>query len=158
MENKIPDTLTWTANSHVQQKRSMLWYFFFILASIGLISYAVYTGSILTGVTFAIIMLVLLVISNPKPREVVYSITKTDVKVGNLSYPYKIIKKFWINYNPPHIKVVNLETSAYLNNRVIIQLGKQDPTIVKIMLSKYLHEDIDKEDSLIETLARRLKI
>lgn len=156
--HKIPETLVWTAPSHIQPRRSPSWYLFFILISLGLVAYAVYTQSILTGITFGMIIVIVLVLSTRGGELTTYKITKTGISVGNTSYPFKVIKKFWIVYNPPEVKTVNLETSAYLNNRVIIQLGKQDPVTVKLVLSKYLPEDLDKEEHFSETLARRLKI
>lgn len=77
---------------------------------------------------------------------------------GEILYPYKIIKKFWLVYNPPITKTLNFETTAYLNNRISIQLGSQDPVAVKLYLSQYLPEDLDRTESLSETLARTLKI
>jgi hypothetical protein len=158
LNKKNLDILTWTAPNHVQPKRSPTWYMVFLIISLGLIAYAVYTQSIITGITFLLIIVVVLVLSSRGHELTTYQINKTGVSVGNISYPYKIIKKFWIYYNPPEVKTVNLETSAYLNNRVILQLGKQDPVAVKLLLSKFIPEDLDKQESLSETMARRLKI
>ncbi len=152
------ETLTWTAPSHIQHKRSSSWYLFFILITFGLIAFAVYTRSIMTGITFGLLSLVILIISTQKPREITYKITRTGIAVGSNIYPHKIIKKFWIVYNPPEVTTLNIETSAYMNNRVTMQIGKQDPIEIKHVLGKYIHEDIDKEESLSETLARKLKI
>lgn len=158
MDKTVPETLEWKAPSHIQHQRSPSWYFFLILVGVALLAYAIYSRSLLTGITFVLIILVILVLSTQKPREITYKITKTGITAGTRSYPFKVIKKFWIFYDPPHTKTLNLETSAYLNNRVVIQLDKQDPVMVKMVLSKYLKEDLDKEESFSDKLARNLKI
>ena len=158
MKNKISETLSWTAPSHIRPKRSLNWYLGFSLIAAGLIAYAVYTRSILTFITFFLIIIVLPIFSSQPTREVTYKATKTGIAVGKIIYPYKIIRKFWILYHPPEVKTLNFETTAYLNNRVIVQLGSQDPVELKLVLSQYLPEDLDQEESFSETLARKLKI
>ncbi|MBX4187164.1 MAG: hypothetical protein KW802_02825 [Candidatus Doudnabacteria bacterium] len=159
MQNKkLPETLTWKAQSHIQHQRSPFWYFMFAIVTLALLSFAVYSHSLLTGITFFLVCTVLLTLSIQPSREVTYKITKTGISVGHLTYPYKIIKRFWIIYNPPEVKTINLETTAYLNNRVILQLGNQDPVLVKLILGDYILEDLETEESISETLARRLKI
>src|SRR3990167_9460989 len=99
MDKKIPDTITWQAPSHQEHKRSPAWYLFLFLVGFGLIAYAIYSQSILTGITFGLIILVILVISTQKPRAVTYKITKTGIAADKLVYPFKVIKKFWITLN-----------------------------------------------------------
>jgi hypothetical protein len=158
-QNKnISETLSWTAQSHIQPKRSPIWYLFFALVSLGLLAYAIYTRSPLTLITFFLIIVVLLIVSVQPSAEIQYKITKTGITAGHVIYPFKVIKTFWIVYNPPQVKTLNFETSAYINNKITLQLGKQDPVELKQVLGRYLPEDLDKEESLSETLARKLKI
>ena len=121
-------------------------------------AFAIYDRSIITIITFALIILMIFVISTQAPREITCKITKTGISLGNTLYPYKTIKTFWIMYNPPEIKTLNFETTAYINNTIIVQLGNQDPVTVKLALSQYLLEDLNREESATDALARRLKI
>jgi hypothetical protein len=73
-------------------------------------------------------------------------------------YSFKTIKIFWLDYRPPEIKTLNFITTAYINNQITIQLGDQDPVAVKLLLKQYLPEDLNREESLTEMLARKLKI
>jgi hypothetical protein len=157
MSSKIPETVSWKAQSHIEHSRSMGWYILFALVGLGLLAYAFYTQSITAGITFFLIIIVLLVLTNQPSREVTYKITKTGISVGNQTYPFKIIKKFWIVYNR-EVKTLNFETTAYLNNQISLQIGKQNPVEIKLILSEYLPEDLEKEESITESLARRLKI
>ena len=159
MPNKnLPETLTWKAPTYQEQERSSGWYLGFTLISVALLAFAIYNKSIITGITFILIILVVFILSIQSSTITTYRIGKTGISVGNTPYPYKTIKKFWIIYDPPEIKTINFETTAYINNKVSLQLGSQDPVQVKLVLSQYLREDLDREESLSETLARRLKI
>ena len=155
---KTPEILHWKAPSHEAHQRSGSWYLIFAIISVGLMAFAIYDRSIITIITFALIILMIFVISTQAPREITCKITKTGISLGNTLYPYKTIKTFWIMYNPPEIKTLNFETTAYINNTIIVQLGNQDPVTVKLALSQYLLEDLNREESATDALARRLKI
>ena len=159
MQNKkLPQTISWKAESHKQHQRSSVWYLGFGLVSLGLIIFAIVSHSIITLITFVLMIAIVLVMSMQSPKLTAYHLTSTGISAGTVSYPYKIIKSFWITYDPPHVKTLNFETTAYLNNKVSVELGNQDPVAVKLFLSQYLIEDLDREESLSESLARRLKL
>jgi|SRR3989338_4157457 len=157
-KQKLPDTITWKAPSHNRDPRSLLWYLIFGLVALALIGYAIYNQSLLMGIMFCVIIFSIILFSGQSARTITYKVTKTGITSGNSVYGYKTIKKFWILYNPPAIKTLNLETTAYLNNIVSMELGRQDPVELKLYLSQYLPEDLDREESLSDVLARQLKI
>jgi hypothetical protein len=157
-KNELPESITWNAPSHKKHSHSVLWYLGYGLVSLGLIAFALYSHSIMTMITFILVIVVVLVISVQPVREKNYKLTRTGIVSESTIYPYKIIKKFWITYNPPEIKTLNFQTTAYLNNIIDIELGKQDPVAVKLFLAQYLFEDLNHEESFSATLARRLKI
>jgi hypothetical protein len=154
----LPEIVTWKASDIQHHQRPAAWYMGLAIVSIGLIGFALYNHSIIMLITFVLIVFVIFILSLQPSRLVTYKITRTGVAIGRVNYPYQVIKKFWIAYNPPETKTLNLETTAYLNNRVIIQLGNQDPIEVKLYLSHYLEEDLDRIESFSESLARSLKI
>ena len=156
--NKLPEGIIWKALSHEPQRRPPGWYLAFALISLGLIIFGLYSHSILTVVTFCVIIFSVLLLGNLQPSAVTYKATKTGIALGNTIYPYKIIKTFWIVYNPPEVKTLNFETTAYFNNQLTLQLGNQNPMELKRFLNQYLQEDLNREESVTDTLARRLKI
>ncbi|HTL39362.1 MAG TPA: hypothetical protein VL306_00920 [Methylomirabilota bacterium] len=157
-KSNLPETLTWKSPSHLAHKRSALWYIFFGLGSLGLLAFALYDRHIITIITFVLIILMIFLIISQPQREIVSKITKNGIHIGDTEYPYKIIKRFWIVYNPPQVKTLNFETTTYINNRITVQLGSQDPLLVKRVLSQYLLEDLDQQESTADILARKLKI
>jgi hypothetical protein len=109
------------------------------------------------AIVFILITVLLLYFGSQKPKLIKVQAGTTGITIGTITYEYKIIKKFWIVYYPPQVKVLYLETGAYLNNLVRIELGNQDPVAVKKFLLQYLEEDLDGQESLVDIIARRLK-
>lgn len=153
MENKI---LSWSAQEFKIHKKNTEWYIGYLVFAFALLAYGWYSHNLLTLVTFAIIVVVVFYFSHQSPGVVKYELTSTGVMVGKTLIPYRSVKKFWIIYTSVN-KSVNFETSAYLNNQVSLQLGKQDPLPVREFLKKYLSEDLDREESFTEVLARKIK-
>jgi hypothetical protein len=146
----------WQAQEFTAQKKPIWWYIAFVVFTCGLIAYAIYTRNILTLVTFIVIPIAGFIIAHQSPREVCHELSSSGVSFGQSSYPYRNIKKFWIVYTAEN-KTVNFETTTYLNNHISMQLGKQDPVVVRAFLKNYLPEDLDREESVAEIFARRAK-
>ena len=161
MENISPaatSPLVWQAEEHEHHEKTTLWYIVFAVIAIGLLVFSFFTGSILTIITFVLIVVMGFVFAHRKPRMVTHQLTTSGVMLGEALIPYKNIKSFWIIYEPPQVKTLYLETNSYLNHHTAIQLGDQDPVAVKLYLKKYLLEQINKEESFVDIISRRLKI
>ncbi len=109
-------------------------------------------------VTFVVIIFSVLLFTSQQPKTLIFKASKTGIVSGGIVYPYKTVKTFWIIYNPPTVKTLNFETSAYLNSQISLELGSQDPVELKLFLNQYIPEDLDREESFTDTLARNLKI
>lgn len=158
-KSQLPEEISWKAPNMYRQERSPFWYAMFALLSAGSIIFAIfYDGSVLTLITFILIIVSIGLFSFQSPKEIKYQLTSEGITIGQAFYPHKTIKGFWIEYSPPHTKTLSFETTAYINNKVSAQLGDQHPVLIKLYLTQFLYEDLDHQDSLRETLAKRLKI
>ena len=149
--------ISWEAAEFKQHSKTQIWYIIFAIVSLLLIGYAIYQKSLITTIAFILLSAVSLAFALKKPTKLTHHITSTGIVVGDIIYPYKTIKSFWIVYDPPQVKTLNFETTAYLNRFITVQLEAQDPVAVKVALKKYLVEDLDREESFSEALARKLK-
>jgi hypothetical protein len=156
-KRQLPKTLTWDAPEFIEYKKNKSWHIGFILISAALLIFAFYSQSPITIIAFVLLIIVSYIFSNQKPRQARHSITSSGIIIGSVLYPYKNIKTFWILYDPPNVKTLNFETTAYLSNQVSIELGNQDPILVKFFLSRYLIEDLNRGESLTDTLSRTVK-
>jgi len=158
MENKsLKNAIEWTAYEYQYVPKSTSWHIAYSIMSALLIGYAVYSRSLMTIITFVVLSVVGWLFAIRKPKKMLYGLSTTGVVMDTTSIPYKNIKNFWILYKPPHVKTLNFETTAYLNRTVSIELGNQDPLEVKRFLQNYLLEDLDREESLTDIIARHIK-
>jgi hypothetical protein len=157
--SNIPKEFSWEGPSHQEQQRSPAWYLAFGLASLLGIGFALfYERSITTVITFALIIIVVFFLASQPQRKTTYKISSMGLSANRTLYPMPVVKKFWIDYNPPEVKTFNFETTAYLNSKVSFQLGDADPVTVRRVARQYLPEDLDHDYSIRETLAKKLKI
>ncbi|MFH1956705.1 MAG: hypothetical protein ABIJ28_03600 [Patescibacteria group bacterium] len=75
-----------------------------------------------------------------KPRIVSFGINSQGVKIENKIYYYEDLKKFWINYDPPHKKELLLESKKTFMPHTTVMLGDTDPVKVRAILKKFLPE------------------
>jgi hypothetical protein len=150
-------TITWSAHEFIYHKKTLWWHLAFIILATGLIGYAVYTKSILTVITFALIAIVGWFFANRQPRIIRYELNSQGLVFNQQILPYKNIKKFWIIYSPGQIKTLNFETTAVLHRMHSLELGSADPMMIKIFLQQYISEDLDREESLTDVITRKAK-
>ena len=148
--------ITWEAWEFKAQEKSLFWYVGFGGIAIALIVYAWYSHNFLTMITFLVISAAWLLYALQKPRRVSHELSTTGIRINQTFFPYRNIKNFWIIYNN-HNKTLNFETTAYLNNHISLELGQLHPNEIKTFLKTYLQEDLDKEDSLTDVIARKVK-
>jgi len=63
-----------------------------------------------------------------------HQLTGTGIALGDTVYPYKEIKKFWIIYNPPHVKILNIENHSLPQPPSQHPNGHEDPGELKSFL------------------------
>ena len=80
------------------------------------------------------------------------------IKVGNKIYQYGRIRAFWINYNPPFTKTLNIRVHGEFLVDIDIQLGNQNPVEIYDFLSTRLPEMQGKSEGFLKTLERLFKL
>ena len=149
--------LSWEALEYPEYKKHPLWFMGFAVVTALLVLYGILSGSWTTAVLFGLFGVLGIVYSSQKPKTVVVRLTGLGIQVGGVSYSYRVIKKFWIIYFPPDVKSLYLETNAYLEHIVKIELADQDPRAVKEFLKEYVEEDLEETESLPDVIARKIR-
>lgn len=155
--NSLPKEISWQALEYPEYKKHPLWFMGLGLVIALLVLYGIYSQSWTTVSAFVLFGILALVYSTQKPKTLTITLTGQGVQVNTMIYNYPIIKKFWIAYNPPEVKSLYLETTAYLDHSVKLELGNQDPRLVKAYLKQYLEEDLDANESTADLIARKIK-
>ncbi len=92
------------------------------------------------------------------PKDVEISISDIGIKVGHRKYPFSRIKSFWLMYEPPHIRTLNIKVHGELAVDISIQLNHQDPSKIREFLIEKIPEKEGHQESFSDIFARLLKI
>ncbi len=149
--------ITWTAPEFVHYPKSPLWFGLAILAGLALTIYFFFQKDFLTAVLFLLLLIVIVVFAKMPPRTIKIELDGLGIKLNQRRLPYQQIKSFWIVYEPPAVKTLNLETTARLNRFLTLQLAEENPVKIREYLAKHLSEDLDKGEQFSDKLSRTLK-
>lgn len=149
--------MTWTAPEFVQYQKGRTW--FLVIAGVGvlLVGYYLIRKDFLTSVMFLLLFGLFLYLSRAKPREITVVLSAQGLRLNETVLPFNQVKTFWIVYQPPEVKTLNFETTAYLNRNWTVQLVDQDPVAVREFLLEYLPEDHNREEPVSDQISRTLK-
>ena len=153
MANKI---LEWKAHEFEHREKGSGWYLTFIILAVLLVIYEILIRDYFAAGTFIIIAFIVYFFARLNPREITVMITNKGIHIGNLHLPYATIKKFWI-VSQGTTQALHLETTAYLNSSVVIQIADQDPEEIHTVLLQYVPEDHPNRETVGQRLARRLR-
>lgn len=149
----------WSFLEYHPHERGRRWWIVFWILSIGLVAYAGYTKNVLFAVIILIFDVIILFRHYEKPGMLECEVYDHGVIVGARYIPWKHVKKFWIAYDPPHVKRLYFTHSAGFHHLTSISLEDENPIELREFLKQYLVEDLDQEDEhLTDTLSRLLKI
>ena len=155
MEKK--PSMSWTAPEFTHYPKSIVWFVLFTLVGLGLVGYFLWQRDFLAATTFFLLFLMLLFLARAKPRQITIVLSGRGLKLNDALMPFQQLKSFWIVYQPPEVKTLNFETTAYLNRFLSVQLEDQDPSEVRAFLLDFLSEDLDREERVTDTISRTLK-
>lgn len=148
--------LRWNAPLRAIPQRSQRWY----LASGVIVVGAAAYGIIAADWSFAIVALlcgaiyVLLHGHVPELREI--AITGQGVFFDSRFYSYNDLKGFWLMQTPDALEL-HL-TRKRRGSDLVILTGNTDPLFIRSTLGKYLPEESDRQERLLDTIIRICKL
>lgn len=150
--------LSWTAPEYIKHEKGLFWKvcavaFIAIMAAFGFMQDAwTFSMAIIAfAVTYFLVHL-------EHPRKVEVKLSHIGIKVGNRMYGYGKIKAFWIIYQPPQVKTLNIRVSGGVLTDIDIQLDGQNPAVVREFLLSKIPEMEGKTESFSDAILRLLKI
>jgi hypothetical protein len=153
----LPRQISWETPEYPEYRKHPLWFLGFAVLMALFVLYGIFTASWTTVVLFALLGVLGIFYAAQKPKIVTVTLDPTGVHINNLTYSYQVIKKFWIVYDALEVRSLYLETSAYFNHILKLELADQDPLLTKNFLKQYLEEDLDRHESFADAIARRLR-
>lgn len=150
--------ISWKAPEYIKLHKGIVWYSIFIL----LFAVGAYFAYSYSAWTFALALVAFavtyLLFDKKMPKNVKVTLSDVGIKVGGKIYQYNRIRAFWVAYNPPFVKTLNIRVHNEYLVDIEIQLGDQDPSEVYECLSVRIPELEGKVDSFFTHLARLFKL
>ncbi len=152
-----PETIIeWQAPEFRHYPKNAAWFITFGLIVVMLIAYQIFQSDWFGAISLLIIAILFAAFALHRPKEVNVQISTHGVHIDDTHIPYTHIKQFWIVENEKHY-TLNLETTAYLNHLLAIELNDQDADEVHEILSELLPENQDVEENLAQRIAHKFK-
>lgn len=132
----------WQAPEYSFREKNVDWYWWFALATIGLIAIAIYLQNILFAFVIGIGAFALLLYAIKPPRMLDYEATTRGIRVEKKLYPYQTIDHFWIkdDGNEKAEKVILLQSQKKLMPLMALPLGNANIDELRHFLLDFMEE------------------
>lgn len=157
MDNQNQTTISWEAPEFKHYPKTTGWYIALIsVAALIMAFFIIIESDIFAAVSIGLIALLVVIFSRQLPQLVEIELTPKGIKFGTLFYSYKQLKYFWVVHNPRH-QTINFQTTALVNNMVILELENMDPDEVRDYLLQYLPEHSEIAETMGQRIMHKLK-
>lgn len=156
MDNKNQQIISWEAPEYKHYEKNLGWYTTLIAVAILVIGYELLQRDFFAAIVMLILAGFVWFFSRQKPKTITISLSGKGVHLDELQIPYQQIKHFWIVNNERH-KTLNIETTAYLNNLLVLELETQDPETLRQFLLRVLPEHAETQETLSQKIIHHLK-
>lgn len=150
--------LEWQAPEFIHHAKGRNWYLVSGIVMLILVAYALYTGSATMAIVFIVLTGVYILTHNQEPKMISVKITELGIYVGKQYQPYNMINAFWVVYNPPFVRTLNLRLAGKRGGRIAIQLNDQNPVEVRKLLAKEVPEIEGQQEPLTDVLIRLMRL
>ena len=149
-------TISWSAPEFRHYEKNTGWYITFGAIAVLLVLFFIIQDDIFAAVSIAIIAIFVYFFSLQKPQIVQIELTSKALRYGNISFPYKQLKYFWI-VNSEHHKTLNLVSSTVINNTIIVELMDQDEDEIRQFLLQHVPEHHETTATFAQKVSHHLK-
>jgi uncharacterized membrane protein YobD (UPF0266 family) len=157
MSNETQIKITWEAWEYKHYPKNLGWYVVLTSITLAVMAFFIIVQSdIFAAVSLGIIALLIVFFSRQTPRRVEIELTTKGINFGNIHYPYKQIKHFWIVHNQNHQMII-FDTSAVVNNILTVELEDQDPDMIREFLMNFLPEHTETEPTVTQKIMHTFK-
>jgi len=148
--------IAWQAPEFKHYHKNPAWYITLGAITILVIGYMLIQRDLFGAVSLFLVAVFIVFFSLQRPQEITVGFSKKGIHIGELHLPYKTISHFWVVNNEDH-KTLNMETTAYLNRLIIVELEDQDPDLIREFLIQVVPEHPRTGETFAQKLMHRLK-
>ena len=155
-ETKTEKTeVSWSAPEYEHIPKSNEWYWILGILTVALAIAALLLKNILFASFIVLAGFTAALYGTKKPKVVKFVVGARGAQIDDKIYPYENLKSFWIKYDPPQKKELEIISKKLFMPRLILPLEDADPNEVRAILIRALKEE-ETKDSLSEIIAERL--
>lgn len=150
--------ISWIAPERIQHNRGKLWMSFMVVSVVAAAVWGIFYNAWTFSIAIVAFAVVYALTHMDHPEEVEVTLSDIGIKVGGRKYAFSKIKAFWVIYEPPFTKTLNIRVDGDLALDIDIQLNEQDPAAVREFLISKIPELEGKQQSVIKMFLRLFKI
>ncbi len=147
---------SWEAPSFRHYEKNLGWHITFWAVIILIIGYQLISGDYFGAISIAFIAALTSYLLRQKPEQVIVGLSDKGIHLNDLHVPYKNMQKFWIVDTDEH-RTLNIETTAYLNHLLIVELEDQDTVVVRDILLPVVPEHENNDPTFIQRFMHHFK-
>ncbi len=157
MSKNIPETIIeWQAPEFRHYPKNAAWFITFVIIAGLLVFYQVFQKDWFGAISVGVISILFGVFALHRPGVVTVKISTLGLHIDDTQIPFNNIKQFWIVDSENH-KTLNIETTAYINHQLSIELEDQDSGEVQEILEELLPEKDEQHETVAQRIAHKLK-
>ena len=151
--------ISWVAPEGPEHERGKVWKITSLFLVVSLIALALYSRVWTFALAIGVFSFVYYFLHYRKPvkrQEIV--ISDIGIKLGSKKIPFSRIKAFWLIYEPPFTKTLNLRVSDDLFGEITVQLEEMDPSLIREFLIDKIPEIEGKKETISDILVKLFKL
>lgn len=149
---------SWSAPEYVHHEKGFLWKIIVPGLWLILVIYALFSAAWTFAVSLLIFAGVYWLIYHEKPEHIPVKISRVGIKIGSHEIPFNHIRAFWILYQPPFLKQLQIRTILRFTPDILISLQDQDPAEIREYLASQIQEWEGRDETISEIFIRVLKL
>ncbi len=154
---KTPLTVfEWEAPEFRHYPKNPAWYITLVIVVVLLVIYEVLAKDIFGAVSLVIIASFVVYFGRQEPQIIPMQISDQGIHINNDIIPYQRIKMFSVIDDGVH-KTLNIETTAYLNHLLTIELAEMDAEEIRDFLIDVLPEHEEVVPTVAQKISHRFK-
>lgn len=147
--------ISWSVAEYEKTTKRKEWFWVLGILTLALVLAALLLKNILFASFILLAGFTLALYAVKKPRIINYSISGRGIKIGENLYLYESLKSFWIRYDPPRKKELEIITKKIVFPRLVLPLGDADPNEIRSILTQILKEE-EVPESVTEIISERI--
>ncbi|MCC7356874.1 MAG: hypothetical protein IT410_04680 [Candidatus Doudnabacteria bacterium] len=148
--------LSWEAPSFKHYHKNTGWHITFWAVIVLIVGFQIISGDYFGAISIAFIAGLASYLLRQKPETMKVGLSDKGIHLNELHIPYKNMQRFWVVDTDEH-RTLNIETTAYLNHLLIIELEDQNPTSIRDILLPIVPEHESNEPTFIQRLTHYFK-